>query len=182
MRRSRGAGRCSQAAAAPRGCPPRRRPRAGRESGGAGCGSAEFRSCSGRGGRPPCRSQRDSHPSGSWWLRSTTNELGSEVLLKKPTDFCNRLGESAAKDRRIARKCRQQARWRRRLENHEAALVAFAADEPAEGLLQSQARELVVVVAAEAGSPRLVQDGRLRPRHFVEHGEPERATGHVDAV
>ena len=69
------------------------------------------------------------------------------------------------------------------VEHDEDAAVVGAADQPAEGLLQLQpGQHLVVGAAAEGVAARPVQQGRPRPRHPVEDDQPQRAAGHVDAV
>src|SRR5580704_1251756 len=110
------------------------------------------------------------------------NAAASAPVAKKPTDFGDGLGESTAQNRGLWRERGQKPRRRRRFEDHEAALVALAADEAAERLLEPEARELVVIAAAESGPARLMENGGPRPRHLVEHGEPEAAAWHVDAV
>src|SRR6266566_2598106 len=76
-----------------------------------------------------------------------------------------------------------KARGKGGVEQDEYAGVAGAADEPSEGLLETQPGQHVVVArAAECRLARLVQDIRTRPRHTVEDDEPERAARHVDAV
>src|SRR5229473_2340676 len=76
-----------------------------------------------------------------------------------------------------------KARGKGGVEQDEDAGVAGAADQPSEGLLETQPGQHVVVArAAEYRLARLVQDVRTRPRHTVEDDEPERAAGHVDAI
>ncbi len=68
------------------------------------------------------------------------------------------------------------------IQNHETALVARATNEASEGLFQPEPRHQIVIALAEAGAPRLVQNRRFRPRHFVEHDQAQRTAGHVDTV
>src|SRR6266403_6299541 len=76
-----------------------------------------------------------------------------------------------------------KARGKGGVEQDEDAGVAGAADQPPEGLLETQPGQHVVVArAAEYRLARLMQDVRTRPRHAVEDDEPERAAGHVDAI
>src|SRR5260221_6502335 len=65
-----------------------------------------------------------------------------------------------------------EARRHHRIEQDEDAAVVGAPYQPAESLLEAQPRQHVVIArAAERRAPRLVQDGRPRPRHAVEDEE-----------
>src|SRR5437667_1926390 len=76
-----------------------------------------------------------------------------------------------------------QPRGEGAVEQDEDAGVAGAADQPSEGLFETQPGQHVVVArAAEGRLARLVQDIRTRPWHAVEDDEAQRAAGHVDAI
>src|SRR5579885_2143553 len=76
-----------------------------------------------------------------------------------------------------------KARGEGGVEQNENAAVGRPADEPAEGLLQAEPRQHVVIAgAAQRRPPRLVQDVGARPGDAVEDEKAERASGHVDAV
>src|ERR1051326_5706889 len=108
--------------------------------------------------------------------------LASPRFAQEPTDFFDRFDEAAPPYRRVHRKGGKKPRWRSRFQDHEATTILLGADQAAECLLELEAGQLFVERPSETRAPRLVKDCGLRPRHLVEHGEPEAATRHVDSV
>ena len=98
--------------------------------------------------------------------------MGHGFWPKERPDIPNRLGQTAALDRGSFRKGGQEPAGGCPFQNYEAAFVFRSADQAPEGLLEPQARDLVVITLAELSPPGLVQDGRLGPGNLVEHHEP----------
>src|SRR5437660_3505680 len=104
------------------------------------------------------------------------------IRRQKAAHHFDRIDETDARDGDTWRKSGAEARGKTRIEDHETAAIAVAADEAAEGLAQPQPNHHVGIGRAAEGFPaRPFENGRRSPRNALEHDETERITRHIDA-
>src|SRR5438105_6802591 len=82
---------------------------------------------------------------------------------EKSARLLDRFFQAAPYRRNLDRQTRKQTAGACAVEDHENTPIGLTADQPPKRLLQTQARDQIIVFTAEPRAPRLVQDRRLGP-------------------